>query len=103
MISGSLQLKSLPSDMRGGLMNEPPAPQIAQQLGVRINNCLLQSWHLVDGWLVYDVNPAAVAIGDNLIGLRIEGRGAGFAPVSVEKIELLIRYDDQKRLPPTGG
>lgn len=87
----------------GGLMNEPPAPQIAQQLGVRINNCLLQSWHLVDGWLVYDVIPAAVAIGDNLIGLRIEGRGAGLAPVSVEKLELLIRYDDQKRLPPTGG
>ena len=76
----------------GGLKNEPPATGIARQIEVRVNNGLLPSGASANGWLVYEVDPLAIAVGDNLIGIRFEGRGAEDAAVIVEKLELHVRY-----------
>ena len=76
----------------GGLMNEPPAAGIGERMEVRLNNCLLGRGEAVGGWLVFAVEPPAVAAGENLVGVRLAGSEEPAEPVRVEKLELLVRY-----------
>ena len=76
-----------------GLDNTPPLRSITSQIEVRLNNSLLPSASVDGGWLEFAVRPKQLALGENLIGVRIEGRAASARPeVLVEKLEIHIQY-----------
>lgn len=77
--------------------NPPPslymARGIEQVIEVRVNNVLLERGHVVEGWLLFPVKPEQLALGDNLIGVRMtERRPDSAAPISIEKLELRVDY-----------
>ena len=74
--------------------NSPPAKGIEQQLEVRVNNILLEKPSIEQGWLVFtNLESAAWAVGNNLIGLHIvDPRQDDQRPILIEKVELHVKY-----------
>ena len=70
-----------------------PQKLTASLVEVRINNLLLTG-AIVDGeWLVFPVDPLSLAVGDNLVGVRVTERPPGVRrEVTVEKLELHVKY-----------
>ncbi len=73
------------------------------EVEVRVNNLLLEGARRVEedptalnvhfqDWLAYDVSPSWLAVGENLIGIRLVRRLDHEAPIRIEKVELHVRY-----------
>jgi len=76
--------------------NIPPFKGIEQRIEVRINNLLLPSSRIENGWLLFDVQPQQVARGDNLIGIRVASHPEEHRQeIRIEKVELAIDYRDE--------
>jgi hypothetical protein len=66
---------------------------IEDQMEVRINNIGLGQGRVEGGWLAFDVRPEVMALGENLIGVRVTERPAGVTiPIQIEKLELHVLY-----------
>ena len=84
------------------LQNNPAAKGIEDQIEVRVNNILLETPKIEEGWLVFAVQPKFLAVGDNLVGVRVSGSGKGIpAPmrstevqhqILIEKLEVHLKY-----------
>jgi len=73
--------------------NDPPLKVIKEQLEMRFNNVPLGKPVIEHGWLVYPVQPQVVALGENLVGLRVIGvRAASGDEIVLEKLELHVKY-----------
>lgn len=77
----------------GRLLNSPPANGIDEHIEVRINNLLLSRARIEKGWLAFPVEPQQLAVGDNLVGVRVTERPTDAeAEISIEKLELHVDY-----------
>ena len=84
------------------LQNTPAAKGIEDQIEVRVNNILLETPKIEEGWLVFAVQSKFLAVGDNLVGVRVTGCGRGIpAPmhstdlrhqILIEKLEVHLEY-----------
>ncbi|MDP7743442.1 MAG: hypothetical protein QGF67_18525, partial [Lentisphaeria bacterium] len=74
------------------LYNSPPQQGIENQVEVRVNNLLLPAPEVRAGWLIFPVAADMCALGENLVGVRVKGRDPSARPLSVEKLELRLRY-----------
>ena len=73
--------------------NSPPAKGIEKQMEVRINNLLLEAPRVESGWLVWEVQPRQLALGDNLVGVRVINRPSELRdPIAIEKLELHVKF-----------
>ena len=73
--------------------NTPPARGLQSQIEVRMNNILLGPAGVEGGWFVYPVRPSQLAVGDNLLGIRVRHRSPETKEsIVVEKLELSVRY-----------
>lgn len=90
--------------------NTPPAKGIERLIEVRINNILLgpatiEGGDLVlmqagddfqegMGWLAFPVDPRQLAVGENLVGVRVTSRPAEVREeIIIERLELHVDYD----------
>ena len=77
----------------GTLQNVPAAKGIENQIEVRINNILLGTPTVLEGWLVFAVQPKFLAVGDNLVGIRVTERSTDAqGQILIEKLELHLAY-----------
>ena len=77
----------------GTLQNTPAAKQIEDQIEVRVNNILLRTPTVLEGWLVFAVQPKFLAVGDNLVGVRVTERPAEAQhQILIEKLEIHLEY-----------
>ena len=68
-----------------------------KRVEVRINNLNLGTARVDSGWLAFDVKPDQLALGKNLVGVRVADRPAEiFEEVLIEKLELTVRYKEAK-------
>ena len=74
------------------LFTSPPKNNIAEVIEVRINNCLLPKPKINNGWLVFTTNPIYLAVGENLVSVLIHGRKISDPEISIEKVELHVKY-----------
>jgi len=74
------------------LFTSPPKNHIAEVIEVRVNNCLLPKPEIKNGWLVFKTNPIYLAIGKNLVSVLIRGRKISDTEISIEKVELHVKY-----------
>lgn len=66
---------------------------IEQLIEVRVNNLILEPGRMEKGWLLFPVEPKQIALGENLIGVRVTERPSDSAdPISIEKLELSVDY-----------
>ena len=72
----------------------PPVKGIQDQIEVRINNLLLNSADVQEGWLVFPNVPAEYfALGNNLIGVRVQPHREDIhEELLIEKLEVHVRY-----------
>ena len=83
--------EDLPSSF--GIQDMPPAKGIETKIEVRINNLLLGPAHVERGWLVFPAKAQQLAVGDNLVGVRVTERPSDVQEETViEKLELHIKY-----------
>lgn len=78
----------------GGLTNVPATKGIEEQIEVRLNNALLDQAIVENGWLVFPhVNPKLLAVGKNLVGIRVTQRAPDTRDkILLEKLELQVSY-----------
>ena len=77
----------------GTLQNIPAAKGIEDQIEVRVNNILLGAPTVEEGWLVFAVQPKFLAVGDNLVGIRVTERPTDVEhQILIEKLEVHIEY-----------
>ena len=77
----------------GLLENTPAAKGIEHQIEVRVNNIRLGTPRIEEGWLVFAVQPKFLAVGDNLVGLRVTERPANVQhQILIEKLEVHLEY-----------
>jgi hypothetical protein len=75
------------------LQNIPAAKGIEDQIEVRVNNILLGTPMVEEGWLVFAVQPKFLAVGDNLVGVRVTERPTEVRhQILIEKLEVHIEY-----------
>ena len=75
------------------LQNTPAAKGIEDQIEVRINNIRLGTATVEEGWLVFAVQPKFLAVGDNLVGVRVTERPANVQhQILIEKLEVHLEY-----------
>jgi len=77
---------------KGGLLNIPVAKGIEKDLRVRLNNIPLKDPHIEAGWLVFKIATELFAVGENLLGIGVEGRAADAPQLFIEKVEVRIKY-----------
>ena len=82
-----------------GARRHDPPPKLYTPIGieklveVRINNLLLDEARMEGGWLVFPVKARQLAVGENLVGVRIvTPRPDEGEPISIEKLELHVDY-----------
>ena len=75
----------------GVLENAPAAKGIEDRIEVRLNNVPLKPAPIHGGWLVFSANPKQLAVGDNLVGVRLAGPADATSEVLVEKLEIHLR------------
>ena len=99
------EAENLPDDQRlqpvtvatighpGTLENTRAAKGIEGQIEVRINNILLGTPRIEEGWLVFAVQSKSLAVGDNLVGVRVTERPADAQhQILIEKLEVHLEY-----------
>ena len=75
------------------LQNTPAAKEIEDQIDVRINNILLGTPMVKEGWLVFAIQPKFLAAGDNLVGVRVTERPTEVRhQILIEKLEVHLEY-----------
>ena len=75
----------------GRLENSPPALGIEDHVELRLNNALLETSSVDDGWLVFQALPAQLAVGVNLLAVRLtDGGPEARGEVLVEKLEVHV-------------
>ena len=73
------------------LENVPPAIGIERHVEVRLNNALLETSSVDDGWLVFEARPVQLATGDNLVGIKLTEMEPGArGRVTIEKLEIHV-------------
>ena len=73
--------------------NSPPASGIERLIEARINNSPLGPARVKDGWLVFAVEPRMLAVGENLVSVRVTARPPdSHEEILIEKLELHVRY-----------
>ena len=99
-----IALRIVISDEAGkALTAEERLEEIGSRVEVRLNNILLGAarTEILDvpkvdafkNWLIFTVAPSYLAVGANLVGVRLnQGLPAVFGRVQIEKLELHIRY-----------
>lgn len=74
-------------------LNIPPAKGIEKQIELRLNNILLGPVTVEDGWVVFPAKVNQLAMGSNLVGVRINERSlAANESVTIEMLEVQVRY-----------
>ena len=74
--------------------NIPSAKGIENQIEVRVNNILLGTPTVNEGWLVFVVQPKFLAVSDNLVGVRVIDRPAEVQhQILIEKLEIHLEYN----------
>jgi len=69
------------------------AKGIESLIEVRVNNLLLDSPRIEEGWLVFPVDPPQLALGENLIGVRnVKPRPESSTSIIIEKLEVHVDY-----------
>jgi hypothetical protein len=64
---------------------------------VRLNNAGLGLPSVRKGWLTYRVRPGQLAVGKNLLALRLgEARPLTAKPVLIEKLEIAIQCKQER-------
>ena len=77
----------------GTLQNIPTAKGVENQIEVRINNILLGTPTVEGGWLVFAAQPKFLAVGDNLVGVRVTERPTEVRhQILIEKLEVHLKY-----------
>ena len=77
----------------GTLQNTPAAKGIEEQIEVRVNNILLETPTVEEGWLVFVVQPKFLAVGDNLVGVQVTERPVDIrGQILIEKLEVHLEY-----------
>jgi len=77
----------------GTLQNTPAAKGIEDQIEVRVNNILLGTPTVEEGWLVFAVQPKFLAVGDNLVGVQVTERSVDAQhQILIEKLEVHLEY-----------
>ena len=70
---------------------------IEKRVEVRINNLNLGTARVEAGGLEFKVKPDQLALGKNLVGVRVADRPAEISEeVLIEKLELMVRYQEAK-------
>ena len=70
---------------------------IEKRVEVRINNLNLGIARVDAGWLEFKVKPDQLALGKNLVGVRVADRPSeNSEEVLIEKLELMVRYKQAK-------
>jgi hypothetical protein len=98
--TGAGRLKRVPvrlwegsADNSMGLWNRPVTGEIADNVEVRLNNLVLNSPRIEEGWLVFPCHPNQFARGRNLVGVVLGQVPADpRARVFVEKLEVHVDY-----------
>ena len=71
----------------------PPAADYEKTIEIRLNNLLLKRPCVENDWLLLDVQPIHLAIGDNLLGICWKSPDAGQKQIlQVELVELDVNY-----------
>ena len=78
----------------GTLQNTPAGERDSiDQIEVRVNNILLGTPTVEEGWLVFVVQPKFLAVGDNLVGVQVTERPVDTErQILIEKLEVHIEY-----------
>jgi len=85
---------------------ESPGPEFVDEMEVevRVNNLCLDAPHRIaqpptalnahfTEWLEFPVLPSQLAVGENLVGIRLASKSEALTePIRVEKVELHVRY-----------
>ena len=72
---------------------EPPVRAIQHDLRARVNGVVLGEPALQEGWLVYDVKPVQLALGRNVVALKLQdGHRTWGDQITVEKLEIEVKY-----------
>ena len=74
------------------LFNRPPRSDVVERIELRVNNILLPPPTVEDGWLVFDVQPAFLAHGGNLVGVWVNPPDANAERLTLEKLEIHVGY-----------
>ena len=75
------------------LQNIPAAKGVEDQIEVRVNNILLGTPTVLDGWLVFAIQPKFLAVGDNLVGVQVTERPTEVRhQILIEKLEVHLEY-----------
>jgi hypothetical protein len=75
------------------LRSIPPASGVEDRIEARLNGALLTRPCVQSGWLVFELRPTQLAVGSNLVGLRVTERSPDVADeMSVEKLEVHVTY-----------
>jgi len=73
--------------------NSPPAAGIEKLIEARINNIPLGPATVEEGWLIFDVEAGMLAVGENLVGVRVTHRPPDVRKeILIEKLELHVGY-----------
>jgi len=73
--------------------NIPVAKGIEKLIEARINNIPLGPAWVEDRWLVFPVESQQLAVGDNLVGVRVTQRSPQiYEEILIEKLELYVEY-----------
>lgn len=73
--------------------NSPPATGIEKLIEARINNIPLGPATVEEGWLIFAVEAGMLAVGENLVGVRVTHRPPDLRKeILIEKLELHVRY-----------
>lgn len=75
------------------LYNAPAKKGIENIVEIRINNSLISSSRIYEGWLVFEARPEQFALGENLIGIRVTERNQKTnKTILIEKLEVDVDY-----------
>lgn len=80
------------SPYKGGsdLYTTPLKKKDLSNMEIRLNNIILPLENIYMGWLVFSVNPEQLALGTNLVGVRLLSNEP--SQISIEKMELDVEY-----------
>lgn len=74
------------------LHNSPPSRDIVERIEVRLNGVLLGTPTVADGWLMFRPDPKLFGVGENLVGILVTGRDPQGPQMTVEKLEVHVKY-----------
>ena len=77
---------------QGGRKTSPARKDVADRLEIRVNNVLLEGPTVESGWFVFAPDPLVFSVGENLVGILVQGRDPKSRPMTVEKAEVHVSY-----------